>query len=345
MSGTSEAVEQVEASLSNLPPENPTTWQGRLAQRMRDQPVIVLGIVFVVLYLVTGSQDPAMFSAGGVRSLLLLAAPLGIFAAAQTICMLTGGIDMSVTMIANLAAYVCANQAGAGQLQALALAFGVGILAGVVNGIGVGVFKVNALIMTLGLSSVLLGIIVVGMKSGGFLAGSKTVVPIVAYLGGGSFWGPIPASALVWVPLSVLLIWGLKQTGLGRCIYAIGDNAMACRLGGVRVWAVLIAVYALAGFLAALGGLLFSGVSSAVGPDLTNSYLLPAIAAVVIGGTSIMGGIGGYSGTILGTLILTLLSRLLLTLDTSEGMRQIIYGLIVLSLAWVYVRISGQRAE
>lgn len=317
----------------------------RLARLMQERPIVVLGLVFVVLYLVTGALDPAMFSLAGIRSVLLLAAPLGIFAAAQTLCMLTGGIDMSVAMVANFAAYVCANAAGAGQVTALLLAFGVGLLAGTLNGVGVGVFKVNPLIMTLGLSSVLLGVVVVGMQTGGFLAGSKTLIPIVAYLGGGTLIGPIPASALVWVPLSAVLIWGLARTGLGRLIYAVGDNPIACRLGGVRVWAVLVATYAMAGVLAAMGGLLFSGISSSLGPDQTNGYLLPAIAATVIGGTSIMGGIGGYGGTIMGVLILTTLNRLLLTLHTSEGVRQVTYGLIVLALAWVYVRISGQRAD
>lgn len=316
-----------------------------LTERLRDQPILVLGVVLLLLYVVTGVQDHSMFSPEGVRSVLLLAAPLGIFAAAQTVCMLTGGIDLSIPLTANLAAYVCANQAGATQVQALALALGAGLVVGVVNGLGVGVFKINPLIMTLGVSSVLLGLIVVGLKSGGFLAGSKTLIPVVAYLGGGSLFGPIPASALVWGPLSFLMIWGLRQTGLGRCIYAVGDNPVACRLGGVRVWLVLTVVYAIAGVLAAVGGLLFSGISSSLGPDQTNGYLLPAIAAVVIGGTSIMGGMGGYAGTIVGTLILTVLNRLLLNLDTSEGMRQVIYGLIVLSLAWFYVRLSGQRAD
>lgn len=314
-----------------------------LGETLRRQPVLVLGLVFIVLYIITGLLDPTMFSAAGVRSILLLAAPLGIFAAAQTLAMLTGGIDMSITMTANLAAYVAANFAGASQLEALAFAFGIGLIVGVLNGIGIGVFKVNALIMTLGVSSILLGLTIVGMKTGGILAGSKDILPIVSYLGGGSLIGPIPASALVWIPLSIALIWGLKQTGLGRAIYAIGDNPTASRLGGIRVPLVLIAVYAMSGLLATLGGLLFSGISSSIGPDQTNGYLLPAIAAVVIGGTSILGGIGGYGGTIMGVLILTLLNRLLLTLDTSEAMRQIIFGIIVLTLAWVYVRISGQR--
>ena len=106
----------------------------------------------------------------------------------------------------------------------------------------------------------------------------------------------------------------------------------------VRIWQVLLAVYVMSALLAALGGLLFSGISGSVGPDQTNAYLLPSVAAAVIGGTSILGGVGGYTGTILGALILTVLNRLLLTLDTTEAFRQILYGLIVLALAWVYVR-------
>ncbi len=90
---------------------------------------------------------------------------------------------------------------------------------------------------------------------------------------------------------------------------------------------------------------MFSGLSGSVGPDQTNSYLLPAIAAAVIGGTSILGGTGGFAGTIVGAFILTVLNRLLLGIHTSEAVRQIIYGVIVLALAWAYVRITGQRAD
>lgn len=317
----------------------------RFQRVLRDRPIVVLGAVLVVLYLITGLQDSSMFSLGGLRSTLLLAAPLGIFAAAQTICMLTGGIDLSVAMIANFAAYVAASQASHGSIRALLLAFGVGALAGAINGVGVGVFRVNPLIMTLGLSSVLLGIVTVGLVGRGFLSGSTSLLPVVQYLGGSSLFGPIPASMLVWLPVAVLMIFGLSRTGLGRSIYAIGDNPIACRLGGIRAWQVYLAVYVIAGLLAALGGLLFSGISSSVGPDQTNTYLLPAVAATVIGGTSILGGVGGYAGTIVGTLILTVLNRLLLTLDTSEAIRQIVYGIIVLALAWVYVKLSGQRAD
>ena len=312
-------------------------------QTLVDRPAVVLSGVLLLLYVVTGLVAPGMFTPNGVRSTLLLACPLAILAASQTLCMLTGGIDLSTVMTANFAAYVAANQRGQGPLAALSLALLVGLAVGTVNGVGVGVFKVNPLIMTLGMASVLLGVVTVGLVGDGFLSGSTRLLPVLRTVASGTLFGPVPNNVLVWALVAVVLIFGLSRTGLGRAVYAVGDNPIACRLAGVRIWQVLLAVYVLSALLAALGGLLFSGISGSVGPDQTNAYLLPSVAAAVIGGTSILGGVGGYTGTILGALILTVLNRLLLTLDTTEAFRQILYGLIVLALAWVYVRLTGQR--
>jgi ribose transport system permease protein len=303
-------------------------WRTRLAER----PTLVLAGVLAVLYAITAWKDDSLLTEGGVRSILLLACPLAVFAAAQTLCMLTGGIDLSVAMTANLAAYVAANQSGSGEATALGLALVVGLAVGLVNG----------LIMTLGMASVLLGVMTVGLR--GWLSGSVVVPDIVRDIGSGTLFGPLPRNIIVWAVVSVILVLGLRSSGLGRMLYAVGDNQIACRLAGVRVWQVLLAVYMLAGLLAAVGGLLFSGTTGSVGVDQTNAYLLPSIAATVIGGTSILGGTGGYSGTILGALILTVLNRLLLRLDTSEALRQILYGLVVLALAWLYVRLTGQKS-
>jgi ribose transport system permease protein len=312
-------------------------------QTLVDRPAVALSGVLVVLYAITATQAPGMFTFNGVRSTLLLACPLAILAASQTLCMLTGGIDLSTVMTANFAAYVAANQSGSGPFVALGLALLVGLVVGTVNGVGVGVFKVNPLIMTLGMASVLLGVVTVGLVGNGFLSGSTRLLPILTTVASGTLFGPIPNNMIVWALVAAALIFGLARTGLGRAIYAVGDNPVACRLAGVRIWQVLLAVYVMSALLAALAGLLFSGISGSVGPDQTNAYLLPSVAAAVIGGTSILGGVGGYTGTILGALILTVLNRLLLTLDTTEAFRQILYGLIVLALAWVYVRVTGQR--
>ena len=313
-------------------------WRTRLVE----QPIIVLVGVFAVLYAVTVWKDDSLLTTGGIRSILLLACPLAVFAASQTLCMLTGGIDLSIAMTANLAAYVAATQSGKGAPLALLMALGIGVGVGFVNGVAIGVFRVNPLIMTLGMASVLLGIITVGLR--GWLSGSTNVLDLVRDVGSGTLFGPLPANLIVWLVVSVLLLWGLRSSGLGRMIYAVGDNPIACRLAGVRVWQVLLAVYVLAGLFAAVGGLLYSGATGSVGVDQTNSYLLPSVAATVIGGTSILGGTGGYAGTILGALILTVLNRLLLRIDVSEAVRQMLYGGIVLALAWMYVRLTGQKS-
>ena len=317
----------------------------RLRRLLSDRPVVVLSVVFVAFYLITAAVDPSLLSPRGVRSTLLLACPLALFAAGQTLAFLTGGIDLSVTMTANLAAYVAATQSGSGPVVALLLALLVAAAVGAVNGVGVGVFNVHPLIMTVGMSSVLLGVVSVGLVSGGFLSGPARVLPLLSRIGGGSLVGPIPLNALVWVAVGALLIYGLQRSGLGRNIYAVGDNADASRLAGVRVWQVHLATYVIVAVLAALAGLVVSGTSGSVGPSQTNVFLLPSIAAAVIGGTSILGGYGGYAGTIVGALILTVLNRLLLSLDVRLAVQQIVYGLIVLALAWVYVTVSGQRSD
>ena len=314
-------------------------WRARIVER----PALALCGVVIVLYAVTAWKDDSLLTAPGVRSVLLLSCPLAIFAASQTLCMLTGGIDLSVAMTANLAAYVAANESGRGTWVALAMAFSVGLIVGVINGVAIGVLKVNPLIMTLGMASVLLGVITVAIR--GWLSGSTRVLPIVREIGSQPLIGPLPKNVIVWTIVAAVLILGLRSSGLGRAIYAVGDNQIACRLAGVRIWQVLLAVYVLAAVLAALGGLLFSGTTGSVGVDQTNNYLLPSVAATVIGGTSILGGVGGYTGTILGALVLTLLNRLLLRLDTSEAFKQMLYGAIVLALAWLYVRLSGTKVD
>ena len=163
------------------------------------------------------------------------------------------------------------------------------------------------------------------------------VPDFVRELAVGNLLGPaIPKSLLLWVPVRRADPVRAAMSGYGRMLYAVGDNPIACRLAGVRVWQVLLVTYILCSLLAAVGGVLYVGVINAADLQLVSPYLLPSVAAVVIGGTSIFGGIGGYSGTILGAIILVVLDSLLTLLDASQADKQIIYGLIILGLAWLY---------
>jgi ribose transport system permease protein len=307
---------------------------------LSDHPLAALGTVLVILVAMTTIIEPNYLSFTGLRNTVLLAAPLGIMAAGQTVLMLTAGIDLSVAMIATGAAYVAGNQSPNGAAIAIVLGLVVGVLAGAANGVGVGVFKVNPLIMTLAMSAILLGLFTSWAQT--FLRGSTTVAPFIGTLGGGSFLGDrIPYNLLVWAGVAFLIIYGLRRTGLGRMLYAVGDNPVAVRLAGVRVWQVLLMAYIIAGITAAIAGILLAGRVGAVDLQLASNFLLPSVAAAVIGGTSIFGGSGRYSGTILGALILGVLDSMLTFLDAGAAIKQVLYGLIVLSLAWLYVKVTA----
>jgi ribose transport system permease protein len=311
----------------------------RLRMTVAENPTVVLFIVLVFLVVITGIVEPNYLSAGGLRTTLLQAAPLGILAAAQTILMLSGGIDLSLTMIATASAYVAANQSPQG--AAIAIVFGllVGLAIGTANGIGVAIFRVNPLIMTLAMSSIVLGLFTEWTQS--ILQGSTRVHEFIRMIGGSSFLSNlIPYSLLVWIALALIIFYVLRHSGWGRLLYAIGDNEVAAHLAGVRVWQVRLTTYMVAGILGAVGGILLGGRNGSVDLQLANAFLLPSIAAVVIGGTSIFGGSGGYTGTIIGALILSVLNSMLTFLNVGQAIQQVVYGAIVLTLAWGYASLT-----
>ncbi len=320
--------------------DDPTD-RSTFARYMADHPLVIMGAVLVLLVAVTSIIEPGYLTFEGARNTVLFAAPLGIIAAGQTILMLTAGIDLSVAMIATGAAYVAGNQSPNGAAVAIVLGLTVGVVAGAANGVGVGVFKVNPIIMTLAMNSILVGLFTAWAFT--ILRGSTAVAPFIRSMGGGAFLeNRMPYAALVWAGVSVIVILGLRKTGLGRMLYAIGDNPVATRLAGVRAWQVLLAAYVIAGMLAALGGILLAGRSGAVDLRLAQNFLLPSVAAAVIGGTSIFGGLGTYSGTIMGALILGVINAMLTFLDAGQAVQQVVYGSIVLGLAWLYARVTRE---
>jgi ribose transport system permease protein len=307
-----------------------------------DNPVGVLTLVFIGIFVATdivnrAQGDGAFLTLKQVSTTFLFAAVLGLIAAGQTLVMLTGGVDLSVATTATTGAFVISRFGTHGSIEAIAIALAVGLAIGLVNGIGIAIFRVNALIMTLGVSTITLGLLTVQAQK----QFTSLVPNFVVTLGSGRFLTYIPYDLLVWAPIAAVIILGLRYSGIGRMIYAVGDNPVASRLGGVRTWQVLLSVYAMCGMLSAAAGILLVGFNNAADLGIGAPFLLPSVAAVVIGGTSIFGGLGGYAGTILGALILTVLDSLLTILNASQALRQIIYGLIVLALAAIYARATA----
>jgi ribose transport system permease protein len=307
----------------------------------RDRPLIPLTGLLLLMILLLELVRPGIVNANWAGVTLRAAVPLALLAACQTLAMLTGGIDLSVGMVASMAAYLAATQStaqGDGTAIAIALVAAAGV--GFLNGIGIGIFRVHPLIMTLGISLVVLGLLNVYQLA---MVRAGVVLPgVIDSLGSGTTAGLLPHNLIVFVPIAAVILFGLRRSGFGRLLFAVGDNPVAARLSGVRAWQVLLALYVLSALIAGIAGFLVAGLTKTASLSIAESYVLPSVAAAVIGGTSIMGGRGGYSGTIVGALILTVLTTLLTVLQMPEGVRQILFGAIIVAVAAAYARVTGE---
>jgi len=317
--------------------EAPTARLGRL---MVDQPLFPLTLILLALIAALAILNPAILSLFWVSNTLKIAIPLAMLAACQTLTMLTGGIDLSVGTAATIAAYVTATATPLiGAPSAIGIAMGCALAIGMVNGIGVAFARVHPLIMTLGTGLIATGCLLVYQRS---VISTGTIYPeVLVWLGTGRTFG-LPNGLFLFIPFAALILWAQRRTGFGRLLYAIGSNEAAARLSGVRVWQVHLTLYSLSGAIAGLSGLLYLGMVKTASLSLALPLDLPSVAAAVIGGTSIFGGRGGYGGTILGALILTVLATMLTLLQMPEGGRRILYGAIILLVTALYIRLTDR---
>ena len=316
---------------------SPAAWRGLF----RDRPMIPLLALLTILVVASELARPGIVGPEWIGLILRGAVPLAILAACQTLTMLTGGIDLSVGAVASMSGFVVASLAASpGTPTGIVVALVAAALAGLMSGIGVGVFRVHPLIMTLGMSLVVLGLANIWQLQ--TVMSSAGVPPEFRWLGSETFAQMFPYSLLVIVPLAALILVSLRRTGYGRLLYAIGDNPVAARLSGARSWQILDVLYVISALLAAIAGFLYAGWTNVASVSLVDTAVLPSVAAAVIGGTSIMGGRGGFGGTILGALILTVVSSLLSSLGYPEAVRQVLFGSIIVVVAAAYTRVTSE---
>jgi len=305
---------------------------------LRTPPMIALGLA-ILLLLLGQLIRPGFADYNQITNILRIAAFLGIVAIGQTLVILAGGegIDLSVGAVITLGAIIIYRfTAGSDALllPALLIALGVGFGIGLLNGIGIALIKIPPLVMTLGMMGVVKGLILV--YTGGRPQGASP--SIMKRIVSEAWVGDIPGDVFIWLLLGVAVTLLLQRTTYGKALYAIGANRTTARLSGVRVERMLILTYGFSGMFSAMGGFVLLGYLQNVFINLGDQYTLPTVAAVVVGGTVLSGGLGGYAGTMAGALVLTLVSSLLITLGLPEFGRQITYGLILLLLLAVYGR-------
>ena len=325
----------------------------RFGRFLRDNPVIPLIAFLFLLIAVLEIMRPGIvmpiragrdeiISSFWVGNLVKFAIPLAMLAACQVLTMLTAGIDLSAGIVATCAAFVCATLTPiiGGPVPAVLIALSVGVLVGLVNGFGVGIVRVHPLIMTLGTGLIATGCLQVYQR---FVIATGTEIPTaLEWLGTGRTWG-MPNGLFLFIPFAIFVLWLMRYTGFGRLLFALGSNENAAKLSGVRSWQVYLALYALSGLIASVAGLLYLGMIRAPSLSLANPLMLPSVAAAVIGGTSIFGGRGSFAGAIVGALILRVLDTMLTLLQMPQGARVALFGLIILAVTALYVRITGTR--
>ncbi len=302
-----------------------------------DRPIAIASLfVLVILALGSGYTLATQGTLAFLSPLYLLqqlqvGAFLGIVAAGMMVVILLGHIDLSVPW--TLAAAAMMATAVGGPL-AIPVGLGVGLLVGILNGLGVAYLRVPSMIFTLGVNALLRGLMV--MYTGGFAPQTHST-ELMSFLATGHVLG-LPMALMVWALLSVAMVFLLRRTVFGRYVYAIGNREAAAYLSGVPTRAVLVAAFALCGMCSGLAGVLLAGYSTKAYQGMGDAYLLPSIAAVVIGGTHILGGRGRYAGTVVGTILITLLSSVLSVMQMPEAGRQIIYGLVIIAMLLAYAR-------
>jgi ribose transport system permease protein len=282
----------------------------------------------LLLFVATSAFSTGFASANHIRILLIQASFIGIVALGQSFVILGGGIDLSIPWTVNGAAILVtlfSNGRNAPLVWAIPLVLGMGALVGLVNGLGIAFLGVSPIIMTLGMNVILSGALLL------YTNGSPTAVAprAIESLATGRL-GPIPYDTILWLALAALATLVLTWTAFGRHLYAVGTNRTVAQFSGIAISRVGIVTYVVSGLTSALAGIVLTGYVGQAYLGMGDPYLFSSVAAVAIGGASILGGSGHYLGTVAGALILTVLAGLLPILNLDPAALQIIYGLVIL---------------
>lgn len=309
-------------------------------------------MVLIGLFIVGSINVDGFFSLQNVKAMLLFASFLGLACVGQTLVALLGGLDLSIPFVIGAANVGLLYVIGLGVPPWLAVLFiiVVGGLIGVLNGFLSYRLQGQALIVTLGVGFAVSGLTQIITSIGSSFAGNVFgVVPDwlknLAAMNGVTFGLPIPPVIVIWIAVAILLIVGMRNTVYGRHLYALGGNRTSARrvmISERRYW---VGVYAISGAVSAMTGALLLGWSGGGFIGVGQPYLFMTLAAVVVGGTSLLGGAGGYGFTVIGVLVLQVLTSFLVGIGLRFEWQQFIFGLLILPMVALYARSPHIRTQ
>jgi ribose transport system permease protein len=274
-----------------------------------------------------------------IRAMLVLATLLGVASIGQTLVILLGGIDLSIPFVIGFANVVAAELFGSGMdfVAVSAIVAGLALLIGAANGALSSTLRIHPLIVTLGIGTAVQGAVL--LWTAGFPTGSAPDA-VTRFVSIGGSAGPLPVPWLIpaFAGLAVIVVVMLERTPFGRRLYALGSNPQAAPLALIGPRTIWTITYALSALFAALAGVLLLGFTGSAYGDVGQPYLFQTIAAVVIGGTTLVGGRGGLVGTIAGALVLTEINTLLIGLGLAASTVEAALGVLIILLVSLYGR-------
>ena len=306
-------------------------------------PLILVYVMAIILAIAANVVSPGFLAADHIGSIFRQMAFLGIVCIGQTLVIITAGIDLSIRytlVLCNVMSAQIINGNNGRTMKALLICLLAAAVIGLINGLGICLLKIPSMIMTLAMGSAVWGIAYIycdGSPKG------KTS-QILASIANGKLGGVINGVTLIWIILAAIIVVIVKFSTAGRALYAVGVNPTNARYSGIHTNAVLITVYMISSILAGLTGFLFLGYTGTSFLSTAESFNMDSIAAVVVGGTSVLGGSGSYVGTIAGVAIMTLISSLMTVMNIAESGKQMVQGvLIIVLLVAVYGRKDQNR--
>lgn len=307
----------------------------------KNQGVVFCYLIALVLFAGFSVYMPGFARLSHIRTVFLESALIGIVALGQTLVVITGGIDLSVAWMMTIGAYMVSNlvnSSNANLVWGIPLMLVVTFGFGAINGFCISCLRVPAIVMTLGMNIILQGALV-ALTQG---SPGQSAPPLLLTLGQKNLLG-IPYLVIIWIIMTVVVMLALFKMKYGRKLFAIGNNATVAKYSGIRVDNTIILSYAISGMTAGIAGALLAGKVGSCYLAMGDTYQFQSIAAVAIGGTSMLGGKGNYLGTVAGSLTITILLGILVALNLPFGVQTMAYGLIVLISVIVSVVSSNKK--
>lgn len=313
-----------------------------LLQKILESKYLFVVLCLAVMVIISSLLSPSFLTLNNIITILRQASLLLMLSLGLTAVVITGNIDLSVGSCAALVGCACAKMlvAGVSIPATVLVSLFTGLIIGVTNGILVGVLKLPSFVATYGMNMVASGLATIVMNGGVIygLPGTFTTIGI-------GYLGPVPIPIIISAIMAVIVYVLLQKTTLGRNIYMLGFNSQAANYSAIHCLKTLLAAYAFCGFTAALGGIMMTARLNAADAGMSETYGLQIVAAVVMGGTSLLGGEGGVIGTVIGAIILTIIVNIMNIIGIDSNWQNFAIGVVIILMVWVDIYTRNKRAK